>query len=455
MASMRLVVVGGGIAGLAAARTARLAAGEAGLLLDVTLLEASDRLGGKVWTETIDGVPLDWGPDSFLAAKPRARELAEELGLADDLVPTGPRAGRVYVLVGGDLRALPGGLVMGVPARPAALYEAVRRGVLSPAGALRAGMEPAIRKRTAPGASAGALARARLGPEAARRLVEPVMRAVHGVPGDQVGAETAFPWAIGRASLTVAAARRPRPSRTTFLGMRGGMGSLVEALASGLGEAKVRTGCPAGPIEEAESVYRVPAGGSVLEADGVILAAPAPDAAALLPSAAPEASRHLAGIGYSGSAVVLMRFGQGTLGRPLDASGYLVTPEEGGVVTACSFLPAKWPHLQDPSGAWLRAVITAPDALALPDEGLMHRAGVEVSTTMRARGGPERILIRRWHRALPIYGPGHAGRVAMGRAALPDRVAVAGAYVYGVGLSDCIRSGEDAARDVVGLLSRP
>jgi len=449
---MRLVVVGGGIAGLAAARAARATARTEGLALDVTLLEASDRLGGKVMTEPVDGVPLDWGPDSFLAVKPRGRELAEELGLGSDVVRTGPAAGRAYLVVGGDLRAMPAGLVMGVPARLSALVEAVRRGILSPLGALRAAVEPLVTKAMPREASAGTVARARLGPEAADRLVAPLVRAVFGAPADEVAAETAFPWATGRSSLRPSAAARPRSDGATFLGIRGGMGRLVDALVNDLDDVEMRTGCPAQSIDRGEGRYAVRAGGAVLEADAVILATTAPEAATLLRTVAPQASRSLASVDYSASAVVLMRFAHGTLGRPLDASGYVVAPDEEGVVTACSFLPAKWPNLRAPAGVWLRAVVTDSDALALPDEGLKHRVAIEVGATMRARGGAEPVLMRRWWRALPVYAPGHGRRIAAARAGLPRHIALAGAYVDGVGLPDCIRTGEEAARALVRAL---
>ena len=445
---MRLVVVGGGIAGLAAARAARSAAREEGLPFDVTLLEASDRLGGKVMTETVEGVPLDWGPDSFLASKPRGRELAEELGLGGDIVPTGPAAARLYLLLRGELRAMPAGLVMGIPARPSALMQAVRRGILSPGGAVRAAAEPLLTTGTEPEASAGAVARARLGRQSTDRLVAPLLRAVFGVPADEVAAETAFPWAAGRTSLWVAARDRPRSAGATFLGIRAGMGRLVDAAANDLDGVEVRTRCPAERIEARGLRYAIAAGGRLLEADAVIVAAPAPEAATLLRGVAPQTSKSLAEVSYAASAVVLMRFAHGTLGRPLDASGYVVAPEERAVVTACSFLPTKWPYLRDRAGLWLRAVVTEPDALALPDEGLRHRVAVEVGATMRARGGAEPILMRRWPLALPAYAPGHGRRIAAARAALPERIALAGAYLEGVGVPDCIRTGEEAARDV-------
>jgi oxygen-dependent protoporphyrinogen oxidase len=184
----------------------------------------------------------------------------------------------------------------------------------------------------------------------------------------------------------------------------------------------------------------------------VILATTAPEAGTLLGKVAPDAARSLASVDYSASGVVLMRFAHGTLGRPLDASGYLVAPEEEAVVTACSFLPAKWPHLRDPAGLWLRAVVTDPGALALPDEGLKHRVAVEVGATMRARGGADPVLLHRWPRALPVFRPWHRERIASVRAALPREIALAGAFVDGVGIPDCIRTGEDAAREVVHAL---
>src|SRR5919199_5153862 len=132
---MRVVVVGGGIAGLAAARTVRRYALDANQDVEVSLLEASERLGGKIWTERIDGLPLEWGPDSFVSAKPRGRDLAEELGLAGDLVAPDAPARRTYLLTRGGLVVLPRGLVMGVPTGPRALADAARSGLVSARGA--------------------------------------------------------------------------------------------------------------------------------------------------------------------------------------------------------------------------------------------------------------------------------------------------------------------------------
>jgi oxygen-dependent protoporphyrinogen oxidase len=426
------------------------AAAETGVDLEVTVLEAEPRLGGKVRTERIDGVPLEWGPDSFLSSKPRGRELADELGLWPDLVGTGPQAGRVYLLLGGRLRLLPRGLAMGIPAGVRPLAAAVRSGVLGPASAVRAALEPMVgRRAAAQGATVGEVAAARLGRKAAERLVDPLVQGVFGAPALEVGLAEALPWAAGHRSLIRAAAHRPAGEAPSFLSIRGGMDRLIERLAAAL--ADVRSGTPATAVSISGRAMRVKTGGRSVKADAVLLAVPAPDAADLLESSVPDAARALSGITYSSSAVVLLRFPEGSLGRRMDGSGYLVASGEGGVVAACSWVSSKWPHLA--GGTWLRAVVTGSGALSLTDDVLKHRVAAEVAATMGAHRPPDRILMTRWPQALPVYRPGHADRVRAARGALPDTVALAGAYLEGVGLPDCIRTGESSARDLVRALA--
>jgi protoporphyrinogen/coproporphyrinogen III oxidase len=451
---MRLAVVGGGIAGLAGARAARLQAEATGLELDITLFEASDRLGGKIRTEEVDGLPLEWGPDSFLASKPRGRDLAVQLGLERELRTTGPAARRTYLLGTEGLLALPSGLVMGVPTGIRAIVEAARVGILTPSGAARALVEPAVPGGVDLGTTTRSLARRRLGRQAARALIEPLVLGVFGAPADRIGAEWAFPWARGRRSLVAAAASRPRSEGAAFIGIVGGMSRLVEALTASLQDAEIALECGVRSIEPSNEGFGVAWEGGALDADAVLLAVPSPSAASLLEAVAPRSARHLASIEYAASAVILLRFAEASLGRPLDASGYLVAPGRGDVVAACSFLPAKWPHLAGGSGPWLRAVVVDPEALALPDEGLMHRAALEVGAAIGAHGGAEDLRMTRWPQALPVYGPGHRAAVRAARVAMPAKVALAGAYLDGVGIPDCARTGEQAASELVRSLSK-
>ncbi|MDP9342665.1 MAG: protoporphyrinogen oxidase [Actinomycetota bacterium] len=446
---MKLVVVGGGIAGLAAARAARMEAASSGTAVEITVLEASERLGGKLWTETIDGAALEWGPDSFLATKPWARELAEELGL--ELVSPRPQASRAFLLVDGRLRLLPPGLAMGIPTRASALVEAVRAGIVGPGGALRAWADrvlPAEPNGTME-PSVGEMARRRFGRSWTDRVIAPLIVGVYGVPLGEVSFGHAYPDALGARSLIAAARRRPRPSGPMFLSVRGGMGRLVAALVEDLADARLRTGCAAESISVDGEGLSVGAMGEDVRADAILLAVPAPAAARLLETVAPEAAGPLRDIRYSASAVVLLGYESGTIGRPLDGSGYLVAPQERAIVAACSWLPVKWAHAASAERVWLRAVVTDAKALALPDDVLKGRVRDEVDAAMEAIRPAADVRVRRWARSLPVFGLGHANRVAAIRRSLPEKITLAGAYLEGLGVSDCIRTGQEAARRLV------
>jgi protoporphyrinogen/coproporphyrinogen III oxidase len=462
MAGTRLAVVGGGVAGLAGARAALAAAEAVGMDLAVTVFEKEDRLGGKVRTEHVGGVPLEWGPDAFLAEKPRTRELAGELGLGADLVPTGPLADRAYLRVDGRLRRLPRGLVMGVPTGPGALLGAVTSGILGPGAALRAALEPLLPRERSRDRPASEVARRRLGRRAADRLVGPLVEGVYGAPAGEVSFDAGFPSFRGRRSLVLAMARRRRPDGPAFLSLRGGMGRLTARLADDLSAhgATLRTGCRVAGLAAAEGRFAILTPDGVEEADAVLLATPAPAASRLLRQASPGAAYALGWIRYRPSAVVLLRFRNGTLGQPLDGSGFLVAPGEGLAVTACTWLTAKWPHLVPEGGrsggVWLRAVVTRLAALGLSDAELRDRVEREVRQVMRGSTGAEAVRLHRWDEALPVYAPQHRRRVAAAERALPPRVGLAGASYRGVGLPDCIAGGEEAGRGLVAaLLERP
>ena len=422
------------MAGLAAARAARRAAPPD--RLRVTLLEASGRLGGKVFTEVVDGIPWEWGPDALVATKPRGRDLLDELGLLDDAVA--PATGRAYLLRRGELRPLPP-TAMGVPTGPGSLARAVRAGILSPRGALRALAEPLTPRIRAGDREVEDAVRKRLGREVADRLVLPL---VGGVFGDVASLDMAMPELSRGRSLMLAARRRP-PVR--FLGLRGGMGRLVEALAGGTPGVEIRLGTRVRALEDlcGRFTLRTPRG--PLEADAVLLAVPAPTAHNLL------SSLGLTGValyrtGYSRAGVVHLRYPQGALGRPLDAAGWVSVGSRAGRVSACSWVSAKWPHLEEP-GAHLRAVVPWPGLEPLGEAVADH-----VGRIMRASTPPEIVREHLWTHALPVYAPRHRLSVARARAALPPGVALAGASYDGVGIPDCVASGEAAARGLLGHL---
>lgn len=455
MEARTLTVVGGGIAGLAAAREAVLEAERTGLKLEVTLLEASDRLGGKLHTERLEnGTTLEWGPDSFLAIKPRGVGLVRELGLGDELVSPGPLGRSAYLWLKGKLRRLPAGMVMGIPTGLAPLFTAVSDGIIGPLGAARAGIEPLLpRYRGSYDPTAAEVARYRLGKQVANRLVSPLVAGVFGVPYDEVSMRSALPLLADARSWVLAMAKRPAPTGAPiFYSLRGGMLSLVEALASELPEGAVHTGTPVTSLARKGDGFVI---NGRRTADAVIIATPARATAPMLAEIAPEASQALAPIRYHASAVALLRYDPASLGRELDASGYLVAPEEQRVVSGCSWLNSKWPH-QDYEDIWIRAIVTSPDALGSPDDALKARISAEVNEALDARRSPLLVRMLRWEDSMPVYAPGHSRRVADALSALPAGLALAGAAYRGFGIPDCIATGEEAARTLVqGLSSAP
>ena len=180
-----------------------------------------------------------------------------------------------------------------------------------------------------------------------------------------------------------------------------------------------------------------------IEADGIVLAVPAPVAAGLIRPVAPAAVRELAAVRFGASAVVLLQYEPQSLGRPLDGSGYLVPRGEGLAHAACSWLTSKWPN--ESTEVWLRAMVTSPVALAADDGALQDTVAREVGGVMAASTEPLEIRLLRWDQALPVYAPGHLERVARVEAALPGEMAVAGASYRGLGVPDCIASGRAAA----------
>jgi oxygen-dependent protoporphyrinogen oxidase len=457
-----VLVIGGGITGLAAAHT--LATAEDAPR--VTVLEADDRLGGKILTSPFAGLPaVDEGPDSLLARVPEALELCRQVGLGGELVhPTGAPA---YVWWGGQMHPLPEGLVLGVPAGVVGL---IRSRLLSWRGTARAGLEPVL-----PGSWArerieaddlGGIVRRRFGAEVLDRLVGPLVGGINaGDPACMSAAAVAPQLAdaaarhrsllLGlRADARSRAASNGGPPGPVFAAPRAGVGALVErtaAAARALG-VEIRTGCAATPLERHGSGWRC----GDLEPDAVIVAVPARTASDLLRDVAPEAAGRLAGFDAVSVAMVTLAVPESGFTRALDGSGYLVPRAAQRAVTACSWASTKWAHQRVPGQAVLRVSVgRAGDesAAGLDDDSLLAAVLTDLRHQMGLRTDPTEVRISRWPRGLPQYRPGHLDRVGELERRLAEEapgVVLAGASYRGVGVPSCIRSARVAARAMLG-----
>jgi oxygen-dependent protoporphyrinogen oxidase len=432
----KYAVVGGGIAGLAAAYDLA----EHG---EVVVHEANERVGGKLRTEPFAGVQLDAAPDAFLARRPEAVQLCEELGLRDELEP--PAAGSSFIWSRGALRPVPKGQVLGVPTD----FKALRAsGVLSTLGVARAALEPWLPGTPlGPDETVGDVIRRRYGAETAARLVDPLIGGINAGHTDRLSIDCVAPQiaAAARKGRSLAKALRDLPAPQpgpVFLTLPGGMERLVDALVHAIERrgGEVRAASPVTSLDQ-------------LDADRLVLAVPAFAAAPLLADRAPAASEALAGITYSSVVLVAFAYPDGAVDRPLDASGFLVPRPEGLLMTACSWSSSKWSHLAGDGRFILRVSagrVGDDRALGMSDEAVVGQLRDELRTTMGVHGEPLEVAVHRWPRAFPQYAPGHLDRMARAQRALPPELALAGAMLGGVGIPACIGTGRAAARRLRG-----
>lgn len=460
MTPATIAVVGGGITGLAAAY--ELSRGDDAP--DIVLLEAGDRLGGKIRTTELAGVPVDCGPDAVLARVPWADELMRELGLGPDLVS--PAASGTSVYLRGKLRPLPDGLVRGVPVRALPL---LRSGILSPSGIARAGLDLVLpRHDHGDDPTVAQVIGGRFGAQMVDRLVEPLLAGIYAGRADRLSLRATAPdidaLASRRRSLLrgLRAHRRtaPEPSGPLFLSVQGGLGRLVGRLVEELQAAGVElcTGTPAAELARHRGRWRLdPLAGPV---DGVVLTAPAFATAPLLAGVSAGASGALAAIEYGSVTVATLAYEEAAFPRPLTGSGFVVPRGEGWLMTAGTFVSSKWPALRPPGRILVRCSAGRDGderPAALSDDDLVDRLHGELRLALGATAAPVEWRVDRWDRSFPQYRPGHLARADTIDAALAvdaPGVVVTGASMRGVGIAACVRQGREAGRAIRAHLTR-
>jgi len=451
-----VAVIGGGITGLSAAwelvRDGRSS---------VVVLESSDRLGGNIRTADFAGRAVDLGPDAFVTRRPEAMTLSRELGLDAALVS--PATSRAYLWIGGRLCALPQGLSLGVPTRLRPLAGAR---VLSPAGLARAALDvltPPVgggRGEDADDVSVGEVVGRRLGHEVVDRLADPLIGGIHAGGVEHMSAAAVFPMllqASKQPGSLMRNLRRATPPAAAdgapvFGGFEGGMSRLVEALAQSLRHAgaEIHTMHPVHLLEHASHWKLHGPSGPLLQADALVVATRAPSAAELLRPHSTRLADLLDSIPHAGVVLATMRFAREDVGRLPPGSGFLVPRRSGGVVTACTWMSAKWAHLARPDDVLVRASLGRfgdERALAMDDDEVVQRATAELTAVMALRGGPGDATVARFGPAFPQYAVGHLSTVAAieHEAQCLGGLALAGSYLRGVGIPACIESGRRAA----------
>ena len=464
--TLHVVVVGAGIAGLAAAAALKRQAPD----LRVTVLEASSAIGGKLALGEVAGITVDIGAEAMLNRRPEATGLARSCGLGDRLVH--PAATSANLWSRGVMYPMPRTL-MGVPTDARALAES---GVLSKHGLARAALDavlPATRL-TEHDVSVGWLIEERFGKEVVDRLVEPLLGGVYAGHARELSARAAVPQVVAllgrdKSMLKSAAAATSATSDVpVFAGLVGGVGRLPAAVAASV-DVEVRTGATV------RDLARRPDGGwnlvvgttrdpEIVQADAVVLAVPARPAARLLSDVVPDAALELARIEYASMAIVTMAFRRRDF-PVTSGSGFLVPPVDRRDVKAATYSFAKWDWVAEAGrGAdhgedllVMRCSIgrhREEKVLQVDDAALVQLALEDLSAAIRLSVRPVDWHVQRWGGALPQYTVGHVERVRRVRSAVARRAGleVCGAAYDGLGIPACIASAEVAARQLLDSL---
>jgi oxygen-dependent protoporphyrinogen oxidase len=486
---MRIAIIGGGIAGLAAAFEVEKAR-TAGAGIEYALFEARERLGGSLASEVVGGAVLERGPDSFLTEKPAAAELCRELGLGGELIPSNDSARKTYVVIRNRLVALPDGLMFLVPTKliPTALTP-----LFSFSTKARMALEllhPPRPNNQCDDESVAALVQRHYGAEVVDHLADPLLAGIYGGDAAQLSARTVLPRLVEMeskyGSLTrgmLAAHRQMRaaghpsagenknarpagqqPQRSLFTALRGGMQQLVDAITARLDPDSIKLSTPVISIARDPDGWRIDAGGFVRIYDALVVASPAWAAGELLGSVDAELAAELSAIPYSSSITVNLVYDEARLGPLPDGFGFLVPPSEGRAMLACTFVHRKFLGRTPPGKAVFRAFlggIKNEALLAEPDAALIAVVRRELREILGEKvfgsaGDPDHTQVSRWRRAMAQYAVGHKQRMERitARVALLPNLRLVGNAYDGIGVPDCIRLGRQAARELAAAAGK-
>ena len=471
--TFHITIIGGGITGLSAAYALQQEVEKQGVDISYTLLEKSGRWGGKIKTDRVEGFGntpfvVEGGPDSYLTQKPWAAQLAREIGLDDQFLPTNDDRRQTFVLNKGKPAKLPDGLMLIVPTkiRPFALSR-----LISPLGKLRMGLDWFIKpKMDDEDETLAQFIKRRLGNEALDKIAEPLLSGIYNADAEMQSMMATFPrfrqieqkhGSLTKGMLAAQKARQQAPPNpngkpSMFTSFKPGMEELVLAIREQLtGDCRLGVG-----VEKLEGLeigdWRLDlSDGTVLETNAVILATPAFAAADLLAEVAPEASETLRQIRYVSTGTISLAYKRNEIEHPLNGFGIVIPKSEKRRINAITWSSTKFDQRAPEGHVLLRVFFggsRTPEMMGVADDELLTIVNSELADIMGVQANPLFHRIYRWDRSNPQYDVGHLDRVAAVRERLPDGLAVTGSPYGGVGVPDCVRQARETAVSLIQSL---
>lgn len=468
----RIVIVGGGITGLATAHALEKAPEP----YDVKIVEAGPRLGGNLVTVSYSGFTIDGGPDSWVASKPHATRLATEVGLGDELIGTRPDTRKVYIVWKKKLHAMPEGVVLGIPTSFRPFAETELFGLETK---LRALLEPVVPKKRFSGdedeSIASFIAR-RLGSDICDRVAGPLLGGIFAGDPESLSVRACIPQLVeaeAKYGSLILAMRALRASRkeaagsgggeaSAFLSLKRGIGDLTTYVAHRLRDADIMTDCRAKgltllPDGDPRGRWAVETSTGMLYADHVALTVPAHASSRLVSELDPTLSSMLGAVGYVSTATAFLAYRSYDVRHPLDAVGFLVPKSENRPILACTFVSSKWEHRAPAGQALMRVFFGGAGAehyLKRDDEGLVRVAREQLQDLIGIERPPAFTRVFRFNKASPQPTVGHLGRMrrVLERVATWPGLYVGGNGFIGTGIPDSIKQGEEIAGRIAGRM---
>ena len=461
----RVAVVGAGISGMAATYYLLKEAERLGAQVEVDLLEKSTRLGGVINTERFNGFLFEWGPENFVAFKPEAVRLVKELGLEHELIGSNDDQRQTFVVSQGRICALPDGMAFLAPVR---FVPFMATSWLSTAGKLRALLEPLV-PRSRGDLTVRRFLERRLGRELTARVTEPLVSAIYGGDIDQLSMMSALPdtyrveqkygslWNGLR--KTRAASQKDGAKVPFFVTLRSGMETMVDGLSRALDRARVMLGLEDLALSAQGREYHVSASGFSERYDSVILAVPAGAAAALLREIAPDSAAALESIEYSSTSLVYLAYKKDEFAHSLSGFGFVTPEAESEVLDACTWVSTKYENRCPADSVLLRCAIhDGRRPRVFPsDQALVEQVHQEVARLLSISCQPTFAKVVHLGKSMPQMTLGHAARLERIQEATTryPGLHLTGPFYTGVGVPDCIRSGHQAAKRVLGVQTQP